>query len=238
MSKNFKIVLAIIYLISLGLILFAFFKYVDITQLSNFSYIKEKSKFLIVLKDDNLILFTFLYLLFLIAWTLLLGFASPLAIVSGFVFGKAFGTIVSVLGFTFGCTLLYVFANFYFRDLIVNKLTPKISSFINLFNKNEFYYFMVFRLAGGGGTPFAIQNLLPVLFKMKVKNYFFSTLIGLFPTLFIWCAIGSGIEKMISKEINPSLIQIIQDKEIYLPILGFLLIIIFSFLLKKIYFKK
>tara|TARA_Y100001970_G_C14011846_1_gene738863 strand:- start:242 stop:958 length:717 start_codon:yes stop_codon:yes gene_type:complete len=238
MSKNFKIVLAIIYLISLGLILFAFFKYVDITQLSNFSYIKEKSKFLIVLKDDNLILFTFLYLLFLIAWTLLLGFASPLAIVSGFVFGKAFGTIVSVLGFTFGCTLLYVFANFYFRDLIVNKLTPKISSFINLFNKNEFYYFMVFRLAGGGGTPFAIQNLLPVLFKMKVKNYFFSTLIGLCPTLFIWCAIGSGIEKMISKEINPSLIQIIQDKEIYLPILGFLLIIIFSFLLKKIYFKK
>ena len=172
MSKNFKIVLAIIYLISLGLILFGFFKYIDITQLSNFSYIKEKSKFLIILKDDNLILFTFLYLLFLIAWTLLLGFASPLAIVSGFVFGKAFGTIVSVLGFTFGCTLLYVLANFYFRDLIVNKLSQKISSFIKLFNKNEFYYFMIFRLAGGGGTPFAIQNLLPVLFKMKVKNYF------------------------------------------------------------------
>ena len=28
--------------------------------------------------------------------------------------------------------------------------------------------------AGGGGIPFAIQNLLPVIFNMKVKNYFFS----------------------------------------------------------------
>ena len=238
MNKNVKILLAIIYLICLGLILFGFLEYIDITQLSNYSYIREKSKFLIILKDEYLILFTFLYLLFLIIWTLLLGFASPLAIVSGFVFGKTLGTLISVVGFTFGCTILYIFANFFFKDFIINKLTSKISSFIQLFNKNEFFYFMIFRLAGGAGTPFAIQNLLPVLFKMKVKNYFFSTLIGLFPIMFIWCAIGSGIEKMISSAADPSIIQIVQDKEIYLPLLGFLIILIFSFTLKKIYFKK
>ena len=34
---------------------------------------------------------------------------------------------------------------------------------------------------------------------MKVKNHFFSTLIGLFPMVFILCAIGSGIEKIIEQ---------------------------------------
>ena len=62
---------------------------------------------------------------------------------------------------------------------------------------------MIFRFAGGGGAPFAIQNLLPVIFNMKVKNYFFSTLCGLFPTVFILSAIGEGLEKIISEyEIN------------------------------------
>ena len=97
---------------------------------------------------------------------------------------------------------------------------------------------MIFRFAGGGGTPFAIQNLLPVLFNMKVKNYFFSTLIGLFPMVFILCAIGSGIEKIIENNIDPSFVNMIQNKEILFSIIGFFVILIISFLLRKIYFKK
>tara|TARA_B100001057_G_C22173862_1_gene690498 strand:- start:263 stop:556 length:294 start_codon:yes stop_codon:yes gene_type:complete len=97
---------------------------------------------------------------------------------------------------------------------------------------------MIFRFAGGGGAPFPIQNLLPVFFDMKLKNYFFSTLIGLFPMVFILCAIGSGIEKIIENNIDPSFLSMIQNKEIFLPIVGFFVILIISFLLRKIYFKK
>ena len=96
---------------------------------------------------------------------------------------------------------------------------------------------MIFRFAGGGGTPFAIQNLLPVLFNMKLKNYFFSTLIGLLPMVFILCAIGSGIEKIIENNIDPSFLTMLQNKEILFPILGFFTILIISFSLRKIYFK-
>ena len=97
---------------------------------------------------------------------------------------------------------------------------------------------MIFRFAGGGGTPFAIQNLLPVFFNMKIKNYFFSTLIGLFPMVFILSAIGSGIEKIIENNVEPSFLTMIQNKDILFPILGFFTILIFSFILRKIYFKK
>ena len=73
---------------------------------------------------------------------------------------------------------------------------------------------------------------------MKVKNYFFSTLIGLFPMVFILSAIGSGIEKIIEKNTDPSLLTMIQNKEILFPLIGFFVILIISFILRKIYFKK
>ena len=238
MTKNIKIALGLIYILCLSLILYGFFIFVDVTQLNNYSYIRDKTQFLIEIRDKNLFWFGFLFFLFSIIWILLLGFATPIAIVAGFLFGKVYGTVISVFGFTIGCTFLYIFANQYFKDLILEKLSKRISKFKETFNKNEFFYFMIFRFAGGGGTPFAIQNLLPVIFNMKVKNYFFSTFIGLFPMVFILCAIGSGIEKIIEENINPSFLIMIQNKEILFPILGFFAILIFSFILRKIYFKK
>ena len=238
MTKNIKIAVGLVYILCLSLILYGFFIFVDVTQLNNYSYIRDKSQFLIEIRDKNLFWFGFLFFLFSIIWILLLGFATPLAIVAGFLFGKLYGTIISVFGFSLGCTFLYIFANQYFKDLILEKLSKRISKFKETFNKNEFFYFMIFRFAGGGGTPFAIQNLLPVLFNMKVKNYFFSTFIGLFPMVFILCAIGSGIEKIIEQNINPSFLIMIQNREILFPILGFFAILMFSFILRKIYFKK
>ena len=238
MSRNIKIAVGLIYILCLGLILYGFFIFVDVTQLNDYIYIRDKTQFLIEIRDQNLLLFTTLFFMFAILWILLLGFATPFALIAGFLFGKIYGTLISVFGFTIGCTLLYVFANQYFKNLILKKLSKRISKFKDIFNKNEFLYFMIFRFAGGGGTPFAIQNLLPVIFNMKVKNYFFSTFIGLFPMVFILCAIGSGIEKIIENNINPSFVTMIQNKEILFPILGFFAILILSFILRKIYFKK
>ncbi len=238
MTKNVKIAVGLIYILCLGLILYGFFNFVDVTRLNDYSYIREKTQFLISIKDQNPIWFAILFILFCVLWILLLGFATPISLVAGFLFGKAYGTLVSVFGFTLGCTLLYLLANQYFKDFILEKLSNKISKFKHMFNKNEFLYFMIFRFAGGGGTPFAIQNLLPVLFNMKVKNYFFSTLIGLFPMVFILCAIGSGIENIVDNNIDPNFYSMIQNKDIFFPILGFFAIIIISFLLRKIYFNK
>ena len=115
-----------------------------------------------------------MFFLFAIIWILLLGFATPISLIAGFIFGKFYGTLISVFAFTIGCTLLYFLANQYFKDLILAKLSNRMTKFKDMFNKNEFLYFMIFRFAGGGGTPFAIQNLLPVFFNMKLKIIFFN----------------------------------------------------------------
>ena len=78
MTKNIKIAVGLIYILSLGLILYGFFMFVDVTQLNDYKYIRDKTQFLIAIKDQNSFWFTILFFLFTIIWILLLGFATPI----------------------------------------------------------------------------------------------------------------------------------------------------------------
>lgn len=238
MKLNFKLIIGIIYLVCLSVLLFYVFSNFDIRDLTSLTYIKKNSKYLVEFKDNNIIFFTIVFFIFSIIWVLLLGFGSPIAMASGFIFGKWYGTVISVLSLTIGCVLLYALANYYFSNFIKKKLTNKINKYKNLFNKNEFFYFMIFRLTGGGGIPFAIQNILPVIFNMKVKNYIYSTFLGLIPALFILNSLGAGIESIIGQQEAISLINIISNKDIYVPILGFIFLLVISFFMKKKFFRK
>ena len=157
---------------------------------------------------------------------------------SGFVFGKWYGIIIAVVSASIGTTLLYLLAKLFFTDLIKEKLDPKFSSFKLAFQKNEFLYFTLFRLGGGGGIPYAIQNVLPVLFNISIKNYFLGTFIGSWPTMFISVALGAGVEKYIDTNEKLSLLNIILSPDIYLPILGFILMLLVGLVIKKLFFKK
>ena len=95
----------------------------------------------------------------------------------------------------------------------------------------------MYRLAGGGGLPFALQNLLPVIFSMRIKNYFVSTLIGLLPSVFILASIGSGIDKFLIKD-SLDWSGLMKDPEIYFPIFGFVLILIAGIFIKRKFFNK
>ena len=167
----------------------------------------------------------------------MLGFGSPLSLVSGFIFGKYIGTFICLTSFTIGCSFLYLLANAYFRDLVEKYLENKIGKLKNLFNKNELIYFMLFRFVGGGGIPFGIQNVLPVIFNMRIKNYIYATFLGLVPTTFIICSIGSGIENIIENNESPTIFDAILNPEIYIPLLSFILILIISYFIKNKVFK-
>ena len=238
MNMNLKLILAIIYILCLCIVLFIVFNYLDFKELTNYSYIKDSTKLLSDYKNNHIIFFTLIFAIFSICWILLLGFGTPIAIISGFLFGKWIGTFIVILTFTIGSSLLYILAQFYFRDFIIRHFSKKIEKYKNLFHKNELLYFLIFRLSGGAGIPFAIQNVLPAIFDMKIKNYIISTFFGLIPTIFIISSLGSGIKSVIGENNSISYKNIISDPEIYWPLIGFLIILITSFLCKKIFFKK
>jgi len=215
--------------------MFAIFSNFNLRDLSDINLIKNNQQLLNDFKSKNAFLILVLFSIFSIIWILLLGFVTPLAIFAGFVFGKWVGTIVSVISFSTGATLLYYLANFFFKDFIKSKLSKKIEKFINLFNKNDFMYFMLFRFTGGG-MPFPVQNVLPVIFDMKIKKYFFSTLLGLVPGIFIMTSLGSGLGNFIGR--NNSIVwnKLIKDPEIYFPILIFVTVLILTIFINKFFF--
>ena len=97
---------------------------------------------------------------------------------------------------------------------------------------------MMYRFLGGGGVPYAIQNIFPILFDMPVKNYFIATFLGSVPSMFVTVALGSGIEQVIGKNVELSFSTVLFSPDIYIPIIAFLIIIIISFFVKKFYFNK
>ena len=235
-DKKIKIYLCLIYFLILSVFLWVFFSNFSINEIISYEFIKNNRDYLISIKESNYFLVSVLFILFTIIWVLLLGFGSPIVLIAGFIFGKWSGTLLATVSLTLGATILYLFSNYFLKDLIEEKFSKKFSNLNDKFKKNEFIFFLIYRFIGG--IPFQIQNILPVLFNVKLKNYFFGTLLGMTPQIFVWATLGNGIEKIIYKNIQvPSFKDLILSPEIYLPIIGFIVILILSLLIKKIFFK-
>ena len=236
-SSNFKIYLGVLYLIVLVLAIYFFWSTFDIKDLTSYDFIKENRETILKYKDSNVFFLTIIFFVVTIFLNLLLCPMLIPTLIIGFIFGKWLGTLILVFGNTVGGLLLYYLAKTFFSDLIEKKFKTKFSKFIDFFNRNDILYFMCFRFMGGGGAPFPIQNVLPVLFNMSTKNYIIATFLGIVPTTFVTVALGSGIEKIIDQNAELSFISVIQSPEIYLPILGFFIILVFGAIIKKFFFK-
>jgi uncharacterized membrane protein YdjX (TVP38/TMEM64 family) len=237
MSKNFKIFLGFTYLLILVAFLYFIFSSIQINRLNDFTYYKELQLSVGSFISSNLLINVIYFFIFSVIWVALLGFGSPILIVSGILFGKWIGTIISIISISVGALALYSIANFFFKDMVKNILEEKFRKYIQLFQKNEFYYFFIYRFVGGLGVPFFLQNVFPVLFNMKKINYFFSSFFGFFPGFFIFNTIGAGLNKYIEKSENFSLLELIITPDIYFPILLFIALIILSIIIKKNFFE-
>jgi len=236
-TLNFKLILGITYLIIITVALYLLFSVIDIKDLTSYEFIRINKDLILKYKNDNFLFLTVVFFIFCIVWVLLLGFAMPLLIFSGFVFGKWWGILIVLISTTIGATLLYILVSYFFKDMIEEKLAPKFSKLKVFFSKNDIVYFMSYRFIGGGGTPYAIQNILPALFNMPVKNYIIATFVGSMPSMFVTVALGSGIERIIDKNEEMSFFNVINSPEIYFPIIGFFIILSVAFIIKKFYFK-
>lgn len=237
-SLNLKLILGITYLVIISFGLYFLFSVVDIKNLMSYDFIKLNKDIILKYKNENFLFLTIIFFIFSIVWVLLLGFAMPLLIFSGFVFGKWWGILIVLTSTTIGATLLYMLVGFFFREAIKEKLAPKFSKLKEFFIKNDILYFMSFRFIGGGGSPYVVQNVLPILFDMSVKNYVIATFVGSMPSMFVIVALGSGIEKVIDQNVELSVSTVLFSPEIYIPIIAFFIILFIAFVIRKFYFKR
>ena len=236
-AKKIKLFAGLFYLTLVALFLYFFFSKFSLQEITTYEFIKNNRDYFNELKQSNFYILTVLFLLFTIIWVLAGGFGSPLGIFAGFIFGKWIGIIILIFGMSIGATGLYLFANYFLKDLIREKFLQKYQNLQIKFQKSEFTYLLIYRFIGG--IPFGLSHFLPCLFNVKSSNFFWATFIGIAPQLFLICSIGSGLEKIIENNLQaPSILQIIKSPDIYLPLIIFAFLVIVTIFLRKKFYKK
>ena len=214
-----------------------FFSKFSLQEITSYDFIRDNRLYFNEIKSSNLFLVFIIFLFFTILWVFpFLGFGAPISLLGGFLFGPWLGTIVVVLGLSVGATFLYMFGNYFLKDLIKEKFLNRFQKLETKFKNSEFIYLLIYRFIGG--VPWQLSCLLPTLFNVKVSNFFFATLIGIIPQIFIAFSIGSGLEKVIEQNSEvPGLSEIIFSPEVYIPIVAFFILVLLTILLRKLFYK-
>ena len=235
--KKTKIILGTSYSFIIIAFLWAFFTYFSLNELTSYDFIKNNRDYLIGIKEKNYLVISLLFFIFTIIWVILLGFGTPIFLIGGFIFGKWLGTFLVILGLTTGATILYIFANYFLKDFIEEKFSKRFALLHEKFKKNEFFYFLIYRFVGG--IPFALSNVIPTFFNIKIKNFFFGSLIGMTPQLFIGTTLGSGLEKIINENQSaPSFIEILLYPDVKYPIISLMALLVITIIIRKFFYKK
>ena len=235
-TKKIKIFVGLFYIILLTTFLYYLLSKFSLQQLTSYDFIKDNVDYFSELKKNNIIILCLSFLIFTIVWVFpLLGFGSPVCLLAGFILGKWIGTFIVILGLAIGATFLYIFGNYYLRDFVREKFLNKFQNLEARFKKSEFLYLLIYRFIGG--IPWQLSCILPSIFNVRIRNFFFATLIGIIPQVFLVVSIGSGLENIIEQNMEtPSIVEIIISPEIYIPlILFFILLLITIFIRKKFY---
>jgi uncharacterized membrane protein YdjX (TVP38/TMEM64 family) len=236
-SKKIKLFIGLFYISAVGLFLYFIFTKFSFQEITSYEFIKNNRDYFYDLRQTNLFLLGLSFVLFSILWVFAAGFGSPLALFAGFIFGKWFGLLFTVIGLSIGATLLYIFANYFLKEIIRDRFLKRFQKLGEKFQKSEFLYLLIYRFIGG--IPFQIQNVLPCIFNVKVYNYFWSTFLGMIPSLFIMISIGSGLEEIIDQNLNaPSVIDLISSPSIYIPLIAFFGLLIITIFFRKVFYKK
>jgi uncharacterized membrane protein YdjX (TVP38/TMEM64 family) len=235
-SKKIKLFIGLFYISAVGLFLYFIFNKFSLQEIISYEFIKNNRDYFYELRQSNLFILGVVFILFSALWVFAAGFGSPLALFAGFIFGKWFGLIFAVIGMTIGATLLYIFANYFLKEMIRDKFLNRFQKLEEKFRKSEFLYLLIYRFVGG--IPFQIQNVLPCIFDVKIFNFFWSTLLGMTPSLFIVISIGSGLEEIIDQNLNaPNITDLITSSSIYIPLIAFFGLLIITIIFRRIFYK-
>jgi uncharacterized membrane protein YdjX (TVP38/TMEM64 family) len=235
-SKKVKITLGLFYLIVVSSFLYFFLSKFTLEELTSYEFIKNNRDYFFEIKQDNLFLISLIFLLSTIVWVVMAGFGLPVSLLAGFIFGKWLGVFLLVIGMSIGATILYILGNYFFKEIIKEKFLAKYKNLEIKFKKSELIYLLIYRFIGG--IPFALSNVLPCIFNVKIGNFFWATLIGIIPQLFLVVSIGSGLEKIIEQNLEaPSMIDLIYSPDIYIPVLAFAGLVLITIIARKIFYK-
>ena len=205
----------------------------------SYETLRNNHESLVNFKNEN---YWVTVIIFIISYITLVTFAlpgSPIAsLTGGFLFGLAFGTFLNVTAAATGATLIFLAA----KNGFGNKLTQRIDASEGSIRKirdgikrDEISYLFLIRLIPI--IPFAVANLVPALFGVSLRNFFFTTYVGIIPGGLVFTWLGSGLSEVFKQNKEPNF-SIIFEIYVIGPILCLCLLSFLPIILKKLGFIK
>ena len=143
-TKKIKLLIGLSYLIIVCLFLYFFFSKYSLKEITSYEFLRNNWTYFVEIKNSNILLVLISFLIFTILWVFpFLGFGSPIALMAGFIFGNWLGTVIAVTGLSIGATLLYIFGNYFLKNIIREKFLNKFRKLENKFKKSEFIYLFI-----------------------------------------------------------------------------------------------
>ena len=161
-QKNIKVAVGLVYLIIVSLFLYVIFLKFNYEDFTNYKFIQANRDYFVSFKEKNILLISLLIIFSTIFWVIILGVGTPVALISGFIFGKWYGAFLAVVSLSFGASILYIIVNYFLKNLIKEIFFEKFKYLEKKFKKRELLVMIIFRIVGI--VPFFIAN---ILFKCK-----------------------------------------------------------------------
>ena len=187
---------------------------------------------ILTFRDSNLI---FSVMIFMLIYISVVTFSIPgatiLSVTGGFIFGLEVGLILNILSATIGATFLFLAVRLGFGNLLTSfeKGSAKFSELIEQLKINEINILLLLRLIPV--VPFFIANILPAIAGVSLKNFFWTTFLGITPGGFVFTLIGANAGDFFDRGEAPDL-TVFWSLEFLAPLICLIILVAFPIFLK------
>jgi uncharacterized membrane protein YdjX (TVP38/TMEM64 family) len=121
---------------------------------------------------------------------------APLSLTSGLAFGSVLGAFYLMLGAMIGTSITFFISRFFGRALVEKALKGKFKDLDEKLEKNGFMTVLFFRVVPL--VPYEVLNYFCGLSKIKFRDYFWATFLGLIPGVVIAAFFGGSLGEISS----------------------------------------
>ena len=163
-----------------------------ITDILSFASLKKHRLSLLQFVENHAVLAPVIYILCYIAITALsIPVAALFTIAGGFLFPLPLSTLYVVIGATIGATCIFLIAKTAIGDFLRKRAGKMIAKMEKGFEEHAISYMLFLRFIPV--FPFWLVNLAPALFGVKLRDFIWTTFVGIIPGSYVFTQAGSGL---------------------------------------------
>lgn len=200
-----------------------------------FETLRHNREALMAFRDQN---YAGLVAAFIGLYIVIVAFSLPGAAVAsvtgGFLFGLAAGTVFNVTAATIGAAGIFLAARWGLGAVLTARIEAaegRVQMLKQALRENEVEVLLLLRLVPA--VPFFVANLLPALVGVRLRNFLWTTAVGIIPGAIVFTWIGVGVGSVFDRGGKPDL-TLLWEPHVLGPILGLCVLAAMPILVKSV----